>query len=244
MLLTDKLKLLVNQLSMSKTCNVPLSDILERGQSHRCKTLFLKYTSKYGFLLPVYPRDAATGHTMCTWHNGVVNTKNTEKSVGGAAFKGATVLEPVKGFHSAPCAVLDFASLCKCCVKSQSLLLLLTCLTLHTDPSILQSHNLSHDSMCQSWAQVEKMGLKKEDVTETPNGFLFVKKSVQEGIVPMICRELLAARKVAKRKMKEAPNEFERSVWNGQQLSLKVSCNSVCTSYFVLHPRVANVPAI
>lgn len=90
-LLTDKLKLLVNQMSMSKTCNVSLSDILTRGQSHKCKTLFLKYTARNGFLLPVYPRDAATGHTKCTWHNGVVNTKNTEKSVGGAAFKGATV---------------------------------------------------------------------------------------------------------------------------------------------------------
>jgi DNA polymerase delta subunit 1 len=40
-------------------------------------------------------------------------------------------------------------------------------------------------------------------------------------------KELLAARKRAKKDMKNAPTEFERAVQNGRQLALKVSANSV-----------------
>jgi DNA polymerase delta subunit 1 len=40
-------------------------------------------------------------------------------------------------------------------------------------------------------------------------------------------QELLSARKRAKKDMKNAPNDFEKSVQNGRQLALKVSANSV-----------------
>ena len=42
-----------------------------------------------------------------------------------------------------------------------------------------------------------------------------------------IFKELLSARKRAKKDMKNAPNEFEKAVQNGRQLALKVSANSV-----------------
>jgi len=53
-------------------------------------------------------------------------------------------------------------------------------------------------------------------VYTSPNGFKFVKKTVCEGILPMIETELLAARKRAKKQMKEAKTPLERSVYDGE----------------------------
>ena len=43
----------------------------------------------------------------------------------------------------------------------------------------------------------------------------------------MIVEELIAARKVAKKEMSEAPDKFTKSVLNGRQLALKITANSV-----------------
>jgi DNA polymerase delta subunit 1 len=44
-----------------------------------------------------------------------------------------------------------------------------------------------------------------------------VKKTVHEGILPMIETELLAARKRAKKQMAEATDPLTRSVFDGKQ---------------------------
>jgi len=89
----------------------------------------------------------------------------------------------------------------------------------------MMSFNLSQDTMLKSYKQAAKMGLQKEDVNESPNGFLFCNKT--KGILPTILARLLGERKKAKKRMKEADNDFDRAVHNGQQLALKVGCNSI-----------------
>ena len=51
--------------------------------------------------------------------------------------------------------------------------------------------------------------------------------SRHKGILPIILEELLAARKRAKKDMKEASDPLVKDVMNGRQLALKVSANSV-----------------
>jgi DNA polymerase delta subunit 1 len=97
--------------------------------------------------------------------------------------------------------------------------------------------------MVQSYEQAAKMGLNKEDINETPNGYLFCNKS--PGILPTILGTLLKQRKAAKKRMKEAPNDFERAVHNGYQLALKVGCNSLygycgATTSAVPAPNIAS----
>lgn len=58
-------------------------------------------------------------------------------------------------------------------------------------------------------------------------GQYFVKGSVCQGLLPQILRELLGARKAAKKDLKEATDPFVRAVLDGRQLALKVSANSV-----------------
>ena len=49
-------------------------------------------------------------------------------------------------------------------------------------------------------------------------GHFFVHSHVKKGILPTILSELLAARKRAKKDMKNAPTEFEKAVQNGRQV--------------------------
>jgi len=121
----------------------------------------------------------------------------------GVGYEGATVLDPIKAYYTDPIATLDFASLY---------------------PSIMQAYNLCYSTLV-SPTDVSK--LDPSTYKKSENGHVFVHSSTKKGILPTILGELLAARKQAKRDMKNAPTEFERSVQNGRQLALKVSANSV-----------------
>ena len=48
-----------------------------------------------------------------------------------------------------------------------------------------------------------------------------------EGVLPRICKNLLTARKKAKREMASTNDPVRKGLLNGKQLALKVSCNSV-----------------
>merc|ERR1719273_1391646 len=66
-----------------------------------------------------------------------------------------------------------------------------------------------------------------EQYTKTPRGDYFLNETVERGLLPEILQELLSARKNAKKLMKAAKNPFKKAVYNGRQLALKISCNSV-----------------
>lgn len=94
-------------------------------------------------------------------------------------------------------------------------------------------------------ASVNKFGLKEgEDYLKTPTDepYYFIKQHHRKGLLPIILEDLLSARKKAKKDLREAeeksvdPNltEEERQDWeslkgvyDGRQLALKVSANSV-----------------
>jgi DNA polymerase delta subunit 1 len=109
----------------------------------------------------------------------------------------------LKGYYDKPIATLDFASLY---------------------PSIMMAHNLCYCTLLQP---DQIASVDPEQVTKTPNGCYFVKKDSQQGLLPMILEELLAARKRAKKAMAEADHPLTKSVLNGRQLALKMSANSV-----------------
>jgi DNA polymerase delta subunit 1 len=118
-------------------------------------------------------------------------------------YEGATVFEPVRGYYSSPITTLDFSSLY---------------------PSIMMAHNLCYTTLL-SKADLSKVD--SEHCTKTPTGDHFVKSSLSEGILPMILKDLLAARKKAKQDMKKETDPLRLAVLNGRQLALKISANSV-----------------
>lgn len=127
----------------------------------------------------------------------------TKRGNPDGGYEGATVLDPIKDYYQVPIATLDFASLY---------------------PSIMQAYNLCYSTIVspQDAAKLDPSQYKKSDT-----GHIFVHSHVKQGILPTILSELLTARKRAKKDMKNAPTEFEKSVQNGRQLALKVSANSV-----------------
>ena len=136
----------------------------------------------------------------------------------GDKFEGAIVIDPKKGFYKKPIATLDFASLY---------------------PSIMMAHNLCYTTYVPDPTQAKKFDPK--DITKTPNGDYFVKPHVKKGILPIILEELIAARKQAKRELKEAKDPFVRAVLDGRQLALKISANSV---YGFTGAQVGQLPCL
>lgn len=121
-------------------------------------------------------------------------------------YAGATVIEPVRGYYTDPITTLDFASLY---------------------PSIMMAHNLCYTTLIRPGTFLE---LPESEVTVTPTGHRFVKAKKKPGLLPRILDNLLSARKKAKADMKAAyaaGDIFRAGVFNGRQLALKISANSV-----------------
>eukprot|EP00755_Sulcionema_specki_P011913 Sspe_Gene.8102::Locus_2760_Transcript_1_3_Confidence_0.500_Length_2543::g.8102::m.8102/K02327/POLD1; DNA polymerase delta subunit 1 len=121
-------------------------------------------------------------------------------------YTGATVIEPTRGFHNYPIATLDFASLY---------------------PSIMMAHNLCYSTLLPRGAIKDSGLVKDKDYIVTPSGDCFVTKERYHGILPVILQDLLGARKAAKKAMQESKDPMEVAVYNGRQLALKISANSV-----------------
>lgn len=127
-------------------------------------------------------------------------------------YQGATVLDPVVGLHVRPVATLDFASLY---------------------PSIMRAHNLSHDTLLGhvlgTLLDPGALGLREEDVERFPEtGACFVRASVLRGLLPLILDRTIAARAAVRARQKNVPKaDPMHAVLEGQQLAMKLICNSI-----------------
>lgn len=120
-------------------------------------------------------------------------------------YEGATVIEPKKAFYETPIATLDFASLY---------------------PSIMQAYNLCYSTLIPESRARTMDPSQYEKSPKCADGYYFFVKT-KKGLLPQILEDLLAARKQAKKDMKNATDPMEKAVQNGRQLALKVSANSV-----------------
>lgn len=139
----------------------------------------------------------------------VVNPPPKPTTDGDNGYKGATVVDPIRGYHKDPVAVLDFESLY---------------------PSIMRAYNICISTYVGSFSTVpEGCAWPAFSVIELDTGeFVVFKKQGQEGVFPAILRVLLDRRKAVKARMKTLDKEsVALSQANAQQLSLKVAANSM-----------------
>lgn len=246
--LMDKMDILPIQIEMANVTYVPFRYLIERGQQIKVFSQIIKETSKRGYLIPhmkqrwwkfyiYYKIDDVicykpkleedqeefedSNFIALKDNNGqpplfkkddsfVLNSKywdifKPEK------FKGATVLDPKKGAYWIGVTGLDFASLY---------------------PSIMIA-----DKMCYStfvlpeemdkYGEIE--GVDYVDIkwneSETVS-FHFRFAQTEDAVLPFLLQELLANRRRVKKMMQEEVNPFKKSILNGRQLALKISCNS------------------
>lgn len=90
-------------------------------------------------------------------------------------------------------------------------------------PSVIIRYNLCLTTLI---APDDVAKFKEEDYIRTPTGDCFVKKHVREGLLPMMLRELLAARGVAKKQMAAATDPAVKAVYDKLQDALKKEGNS------------------
>jgi len=216
-----KLKLIPNNIELARVTGVQLSQVWVKGQTFRVESSLIRHTKHNGYFIRTYPRKKIQFDD---------NGKKKEKNIttvpeyeelyrdlhartgtlikeGISKVEGAVVIEPSTGYYcDAPIATLDFASLY---------------------PSIMMRYNLSFDTLLYSKEYAAQQNIKEEDMLTSPLGYHFVKREKKQGILPMILNDLLSARKVAKKAMKNATTEFEKGIMDGRQLALKVCANSV-----------------
>ncbi|MCK9356596.1 MAG: hypothetical protein M0R22_05575 [Dehalococcoidia bacterium] len=197
--LCDKLMLLVNNIEMSRATGVPISFLLLHGQQLKVLTQLYRKAAERNMRIPYYKRVEVEG----------------EKKV---KYKGATVIEPVRGFHKTPVATLDFASLY---------------------PSIMIAHNLCYATMLPVDKVQRDAICRPEDCEQLPTGTFFVRSSTKLGVLPGILRDLLAARKKAKQLLAQEKDPARRAVYDARQLALKLCANSV---YGVTGARDGKLP--
>lgn len=210
--LIKKLCIVTNIIGMSNVTWVPISYIESRGQQIKVHSQLLYEARLNDYLVPTLPYKAAS------------DVANEEK------FTGATVLDAEAAAHFDQIAGLDFASLY---------------------PSIMIAKNLSYETLVKHpefdnlpsvdyndviWKEDE--GTDKER-TETVR---FVQH--KKGILPIMLEKLWTERKSIKKQMKvikaqlkdlgssvsseeKAKLEFQYAVFDGFQLAMKVSMNSI-----------------
>ena len=228
----NKLQIITNNIAMANTCSVPLGFIFLRGQGIKGLSLVSKECKELGYLIPVLSKDKEFIENK--------NPKFTysldyeEKPLLDDSYEGAIVLDPKPGIYLDDyVTVLDYSSLY---------------------PSSMISENLSHDSICldpkylgEDGAKLlKKLGYEYVDIEydnykwkdprmknkgkykagkklcryiQPPNG--------EKSIIPMILKKLLKARKDTRAKIKTEKDEFKQGVLDGQQLSYKITANSI-----------------
>lgn len=260
MRLMRKLMVLYNMVGLARVTGVPLSYIIGRGQQVKVFSQVLRYARRANYLKPHRsererrellgddyepPRwsagvpvveeeeedaddDGSLFSTVCSGFDaaghslkpGVAGARAMAAAAArGKKYEGATVIDPKPGFYdrATPILTLDFASLY---------------------PSIMQAHNLCYTTHVRPG----DTSVREEDTYVSPTGHRFVKASVRVGILTKLLTELSVARKEAKRAMAEATDPFVRGVYNGRQLALKVSANSVYGTTGALRGSLPSIP--
>ncbi len=188
-----KLQMATKFVEIARVCRVPLNYLVTKGEGIKVFTQLCYEAKQHGFVVDYIPHEDNNG--------GVVSTLRKE-----ADYKGATVLEPERGFYKTPIATLDFASLY---------------------PSIMIANNLCYTT----WVPKDRVkDYAPEDVETSPSGDTFVKAHVRQGLLPRILTQLGNARTAAKElkaQALEVGDLVKASVYDKRQLALKISANSV-----------------
>ncbi|KAK7058956.1 DNA polymerase zeta [Paramarasmius palmivorus] len=131
------------------------------------------------------------------------------------------IMEPRSSFYSSPLVVLDFQSLYPSLMVSRNYCYS-TCLGRVVD---FQGKNKfgAVDDLPRIPGLLEKL---KEHIIVSPNGLIFVKRHVRQGLLPRMLTELLDTRVMVKTAMKSVKNDkIITRILNARQLGLKYIAN-------------------
>jgi DNA polymerase delta subunit 1 len=206
--LAHRLDFVTQRMALANVSSVPFEYIIFRGQGIKALSLFARRCKDFGYLI-----------------EDKIIAKEVADVGGKIGYEGACVFEPIADFYDVPIVTVDFNSLY---------------------PSVLISHDISHETLVtdEQYMNLPEYHYRRITYNETVNKvvtdkivtniYATLKENVDEkgnqiagkyGIVGTILSSLLSERKVAKKKMKQIPEM--RQIYNGQQLALKITANSI-----------------
>jgi DNA polymerase elongation subunit (family B) len=213
-LLIDKLSYVPIWIEMSRVTFTSLQQVLNGGQQRRVYNTIAHFVhNKY-----------ALNKADCGWPVTDVDIDEEDFKKRKSDYQGATVIEPISGYYKEAVSTLDFESLYPSIIIHFNLC-----------PSVYVGHDLANPGPNTETHCIKHSILQSDGKYLDFDRFYTFQKDAP-GVVPSLLQHLLKARKVAKRAMAAATNEFEKSVQNGRQLALKVSCNSVY-GFFGVAPK-------
>jgi DNA polymerase delta subunit 1 len=228
-----------NLISMARVTGVDIHTQITGGQGRKVVMQLLRFCTPRDVLVPTryQPREieapppAAPEPTELARMFGIKTVAPPAKRRAmrePAAFSGAIVVEPKRGYYPTPITTEDFSSLY---------------------PSIMIEHNLCYSTLvrpgeccCHGHVADSSVEALRCCVKETPIGARFWRQHVRPGILPQMLRNLLTARAAAKREMNRCKAVAEDAsqpadvraaakraagVWDCQQNALKIACNSI-----------------
>ena len=210
---------------MAKLCYVPVDFIIMRGQGIKSLSFISKKCRDEDILIPAIRQGGREG------------------------YEGAVVLEPKVGYYAdVPVAVNDYSSLYPSSMISENL---------SPDSKVWTIEYDMKGNVKEKWGEKNGVydnlpGYKYVDVTYDTYKYVMKKKAREtspdvwekikvgrktcrfaqfpddkKGILPKVLMELLAQRKVYKKKKKEAKTPFEKKLYDKRQLATKLTANSL-----------------
>jgi len=193
-----KLNKVPENMEMASISSVPMQWIFLRGQGIKSFSLVVKKCRKKGFLIKVLPR--------------IHKIEGDEDKVG---YEGAIVLTPEPKFHRVPISVNDYSSLY---------------------PSSMIAENISHEMYVDDPDYDNAPGYTYNVIEfdqELPDGTKekmvckYAKKAGEFGVIPEILNDLLTERKAVRKMAETETDVFMKAVYEGRQLALKLTANSL-----------------
>lgn len=193
-----KLNKVPENMEMASISSVPMQWIFLRGQGIKSFSLVVKKCRKKGFLIKVLPR--------------MHKVEGDEDKVG---YEGAIVLTPEPKFHRVPISVNDYSSLY---------------------PSSMIAENISHemyvddpqyDNLPEYSYNIIEFDQELPDGTKEKMVCKYAKKTGEFGVIPEILNDLLTERKAVRKMAETETDVFMKAVYEGRQLALKLTANSL-----------------
>ncbi len=203
LMLIKRLAYVPQWVEMSRVTFTSLHSVLNGGQQRKVYNLIARFVHN----------EYALNHCDSGWPISKIETDDTRRK---SDYQGATVIEPKSGFYTESVSTLDFESLYPSIIIHFNL-----CPSVYVVPGQRESKDYVYETH-----EIHHSILSGPDTYDDFSRQYSFVKNVQ-GVIPRLLQHLLRARKTAKKAMAAATDDFERSVQNGRQLALKVSCNSV-----------------
>jgi DNA polymerase elongation subunit (family B) len=214
--LMQKIDVLTGYIEMSAICSVPISFLVFRGQGIKLTSYVAKKCRQMKTLMKVLPQAAFDDD----------------------GYEGATVLEPKCNLYlDNPVACVDYASLYPSSMISENLshdtkiwtkefdlngqLLIETGTTEYDGFKDLQYVDITYDT----YKYIRKSATSKAEKVKV--GYKICRFAQnEEGIMPMILKDLLHARKTTRALIKTERDDFMKNVLDKRQLGYKVTANT------------------